>query len=134
MRTHPRRLSEAGIGPWRYAEMKAICRQYQEAKRTLDDARRGIMDKRQGRGAWKPPDPTGNSAVILAAMPQARTVKLVEESAGAVADRATVPALIESVTRGRPYEKLRHKPPCGHNQFGRVRLAFYIELDRRMCQ
>lgn len=132
MRTHPKILTGAGIGPWRYAELRAICRQYPEAKQKLEDARRGIMDRRPGRGAWKRPDPTGNSAIILAAMPEARVVKLVEESAAAVADRATVPGLIESVTRGREYTRLKNRPPYGVNQFYRIRLAFFIELDRRM--
>lgn len=132
MRKHPKRLSEAGIGPWRYAELRAICRQYPEAKRDLERARNGIVDRRPGRGAWKQPDPTGNAAVALAAMPQARVVKLVEETAEAVADRAIAPALIKSVTWGRAFDKLRPRPPCGHNQFNSLRLAFYIELDRRM--
>lgn len=134
MRKHPKRLSEAGIGPWRYAELRAVCRQYPEARRTMERARNGIIDRRPGRGAWKRPDPTGNSAVALAAMPEARVVKLVEESARAVADRATALALIKSVAWGCAFDKLRPRPPCGHNQFNATRLAFYIELDRRMIE
>lgn len=133
MRSHPKTLSEMGIGPWRYAELRAICRQYPEAKKRLEEARRGIMDRKPGRGAWRQPDPTGNSAIILAAMPEARIVKLVEGSAAAVATPSIAPGLIESVSRGRPYDQLKHKPPMGHNQFNRLRLTFYVELDRRLC-
>lgn len=132
MRAHPRRLSEAGISPWRYAELRAVCRQYPEAKRKLERARRGIVDRRRSSGAWRQPDPTGNAAINIAAMPEARTVRLVEQCAGAVADRATAEALIRCVTEGTEYDRLWPRPPCGVNQFYVTRQMFFIELDRRL--
>lgn len=132
MRKHPKRLSEAGISPARLGEMKNICRQYRAMKRTLEYARHGIVDRRRSVGAWRRPDPTGNAAVNLAAMPEARRVRLIEQSADAVAEPVVAAAILKSVTEDVKYEKLSPRPPCGRNQFYVLCLLFYIEMDARL--
>ena len=134
MRKHPKRLSEAGISPARLGEMKNICRQYRAMKRALEYARQGIVDRRRPSGAWRRPDPTGNAAINIAAMPEARRVRLIEQSAAAVAEPVVAEAILKSVTDGIPYEKLRRCPPCGRNQFYVLCLLFYIELDARLYE
>ena len=134
MRKHPKRLSEAGIGPARLGELKNICRQYRAMKRTLENARHGIVDRRRASGAWRRPDPTGNAAINIAAMPEARRVRLIEQSADAVAEPVVAKAILKSVTEGIPYEKLRRRPPCGRNQFYVLCRLFYIELDARIWE
>lgn len=133
MRTHPARLSAAGITPWRYAELRAVCRQYREYRRALERARQGIVDRPARRsGKWRRPDPTGNAAVSIAAMPEQRMVRQIDQSAAAVAEPAVAAGIVKSVTEGIPYEKLRKRPPCGRNQFYVLVHLFYIELDARL--
>lgn len=133
MRKHPKRLSEAGISPARLGEMKNICRQYRQMKRTLEYARQWIVDRRRSSvGAWRRPDPTGNAAVNIAAMPEQRRVRIIEQSAAAVAEPAVASAILKSVTEDVPYEKMRRRPPCGRNQFRVMVQLFYIEMDARL--
>ena len=132
MRKHPKRLSEAGISPARLGEMKNICRQYRAMKRTLEYARQGIVDRRRPSGAWRRPDPTGNAAINVAAMPEQRRVRLIEQSAAAVAEPVVAAAILKSVTEDVKYEKLKPRPPIGRNQFYVTVLLFYIELDARL--
>lgn len=132
MRKHPKRLSEAGISPARLGEMKNICRQYRAMKRALEYARQGIVDRRRSRGAWHRPDPTGSAAVNIAAMPEQRRVRLIEQSAAAVAEPVVAAAIIKSVSEDVKYEKLKPRPPIGRNQFYVTVLLFYIELDARL--
>lgn len=133
MRKHPARLAAAGITPWRYAELRAICRQYREHKRALERARLGIVDRpRRRAGAWRLPDPTGNAAIRIADMREQKTVRLIEQSADAVAEPIVAEAIIRNVTEGVPYEHMHKRPPCGRNQFYVLCLLFYIELDARM--
>ena len=133
MKTHPARLTDAGIGPWRYAELRAMCRQYRENKRALERARQGIIDRpRRHGGKWRLPDPTGNAAVNIAAMREQRAVRLIEQSAAAVAEPVVAKAIIRYVADGVPYDRMRQRPPCGRNQFYVLCLLFYIELDARM--
>lgn len=133
MRKHPARLTDAGIGPWRYMELRAICRQYRENKRALERARAGIVDRPHRRsGIWRQQDPTGNAAVNIAAMREQRIVRIVEQSAAAVAEPVVAKAILRYVADGVPYNYMRPKPPCGRNQFYILSLLFYIELDARM--
>lgn len=133
MRKHPKRLSEAGIGPARLGELKNICRQYRGMKRTLENARHGVVDRRRGRsGIWHKPDPTGNAAINIAAMPEARRVRLIEQSAAAVAEPVIAKAVLKCVTEDVSYERMRKKPPCGRNQFRVTVHLFFIEMDARM--
>ena len=132
MRKHPERLSEAGIGPARLCELKSICRQYRGMKRTLENARHGIIDRRRASGAWRRPDPTGNAAINIAAMPEARRVRLIEQSAAAVAEPVMAEAVLKCVTEDVSYEHMRKKPPCGRNQFRVIVQLFFIEMDARM--
>ena len=135
MRKHPKRLSDAGIGPWRYTELQAICRQYREHKRALAWARAGIVDRpRRRSGAWHKPDPTGNAAVNIAAMREQKVVRLVEQSAATVAEPAIAKAILKNVADGVPYNRMRERPPCGRNQFYILCLLFYIELDARLLE
>lgn len=130
MPKHPARLKNVGISQARYEELKAVCRQYRECRRRLELARAGIVDRSEGRGAWRRPDPTGNAALALADHPDARRVALIEQCAQAVAEPVTAAAILKSVTEGQPWSRLR--PPCGEKQFYVLRLLFYIELDRRL--
>jgi len=133
MKTHPERLSEAGITKWRYKELRDRCRQYRDDKRALEWARAGIVDRKPRRGgAWRLPDPTGNAAVTIAAMREQKTVTMVEQSAAFVAEPAIAKAIIHYVADGVSYNRMRKKPPCGRNQFYGLVLLFFIEMDRRM--
>lgn len=130
MRTHPKRLSDAGISEARYEELKAICRQYRGMRRAMDRARAGIVDRDGGRGAWHRPDPTGSAAIAMAGHPYARRMKLIEESAAKVAEPVVAAALLRNVSEGWDYDLLR--PPCGRRQFYVIRQLFFIELDRAL--
>ena len=134
MRKHPKRLSEAGISPARLGEMKNICRQYRAMKRTLEYARQGIVHRRRPSGAWRRPDPTGNAAINIAAMPEQRRVRIIEQSAAAVAEPAVASAILKSVTEDVPYDKLWNRPPCGRRQFYVLVQLFFIELDGRLWE
>ena len=136
MRNHPKALEREGITPARYAELRAICRQYPDNVRYLSKVRAGLEDRPARRGrpsAWKQPDPTGNAAAYNAdrAAWEASRVQLVEGCAHAVAGPAIAPALIECVTLERSYEALRHRPPCGWKYFYKLRLLFFVLLDAR---
>lgn len=108
MRKHPRALSDAGISPARYAELKSICRQYREM-------RRDIMEKCTGEitaKAWR--------------------LGIIEKAAEAAGENGIGAALLKSVTEGKCFAVLR--PPCGERQFYQARLAFFREMDRRMWE
>ena len=135
MRRHPKALEEAGISQERYLELMWICRQYPGYVRRIRRVRAGIVD-RPGRksGAWKRPDPTGNAAASIAdacAWMDAR-VKLIDDCARRAAPEAVAEGIVESVTLGRAYDRLRHRVPCGKNQFYDYRLGFFILLDDAM--
>ena len=129
-RSHPTRLSDAGISPARYAELRAFCRQYPEYKRELANVRAGIVDKPRRSGRWHRPDPTGNAAIAIADHPAQRRVTLIERCAGRVAEPVIAAALLKNVTEGTDYS-LMH-PPCGINQFYVLRQLFFIELDSEL--
>ena len=129
MREYPKRLEAAGIDKLRLFELAYICKQYRANKRTLECARAGIVDRRKGSGAWRLPDPTGNAAVNIAAMPEARRVRMIEQAAAEVAPPSIAEAIITSACDGVPYEKMRKRPPCGRNQFYTMRMDFFIRLD-----
>jgi hypothetical protein len=133
MSTHPKALSNEGITPERYKELRAVCHQYPEYRRILERERRGLTEKPMGRpSAWRRSDPTGNRAVAIAASRCARRVALIEQTANAAAGAAIAPALIESVSTERGYDALKTRPPCGRRMFYVLRLAFYILLDTRL--
>lgn len=129
MREYPKRLEAAGIDKLRLFELSYICKQYRANKRKLERARAGIVDRRKGSGAWRLPDPTGNAAVNIAAMPEARRVRMIEQAANEVAPPSIAEAIIVSTCDGVPYEKMRKRPPCGRNQFYTMRMDFFIRLD-----
>ena len=133
MRKHPARLQKAGISPGRYEELKSICRQYREYEAALRRARAGIVDRPERKsGAWHRPDPTGSAAQALADHPYARRVKLIEQSAAAVAEPVIARAILRSVSEGVSFEVLA--PPIGNRQFYILRQLFFIELDRRLWE
>lgn len=133
MRTFPERLKAAGITPNRYRELQAICRDYPDYKRRLRRARAGIVDRpARASGACHRPDPTAGEAMFLAAHPAARRVKLIEDCARRVAEPCVAAAILKNVTEDISWEKQR--PPIGMNQFYAIRLAFYVELDRRLWE
>lgn len=130
MSTHPEWLTQAGITPGRYAELRAICRQYPEYVKALRRRRAGIVDKpNRGPGPWKRPDPTGNAAASIVddtAWLDAR-IKMIERCANKCAPPGVARAVLKSVTRETTYESL--SPPCGKRQFYSYRLWFYVLLD-----
>jgi hypothetical protein len=128
MRKHPRRLSEAGITPARYDELRAICRQYGQYKAEAAAIERGEIDRRGGSGAWHPKDPTGDEALRRADNFARRRVALIEGAAKGAGPLA--PYVLRSVTEGLRFEFVR--PPCGEKQFYRERLMYYIALDRML--
>ena len=139
MKKHPRMLAEAGISPARYAELRDICRQYREMRQTV------ALVERYGHHRFDLPvggfrDPTGNTAALAASMPEARRVRMIEQAAATAGGKAIGRAILRSVTEGMDYERLRaardqrDRPPCGQRQFYRIRLAFYVELDRRLWE
>ena len=44
----------------------------------------------------------------------------------------TIKALRENVCFGIGYEKMKHKPPCGKNQFYKLRREFFELLDNKL--
>ena len=129
MRKHPRRLTEAGVSPARYAELRDVCRQYREMRRDVERARHGLFGRFELKSRR---DPTGNTAAAVASMPQARRCRIIEQCAGDVAGRIVGRAILKSVTDGDAYARLR--PPCGERQFYQLRLSFFAELDRRLWE
>lgn len=131
MRRYPKRYLDAGISPARLRELQGFCMQYREYQRRLRRARAGIEDRpERSSGAWHRPDPTGSAALHLANHPDARRVKLIEDSAAAVASPVVAQAILRSVADGARYDVMR--PPIGERQFYHVRQSFFIELDRRL--
>ena len=134
MGRHPEKLTQAGITPGRYQELRGICRQYGEMKRALRRMRAGIVDRPRGRGAWHRPDPTAAEAVSLAGHPYAQRVKLIERCAATVAEPAVAKAILKNVSEGTEYDRLYPPPPCGRAQFYQARQRFYVELDKRLWE
>lgn len=132
MREHSKYLEAAGIDKLRLFELSYLCRQYRANVRTVERARAGIVDRRKGSGAWRRPDPTGNAAVNIAALPEARRVRLIEKSANEAGGPVFADAIISSACDGVAYEHMRKKPPCGRNQFYRMRREFYVRLDANL--
>lgn len=130
MSRFPARLRRAGISPARLLEMQGFCGQYRDYQRAVRLAHAGIVDREPGRGAWHRPDPTGGEALALAAMPEARKARLIEDCAAAVAEPCIASAIIRSVADGTKWRKL--EVPMGERQFYVTRQLFYIELDRRL--
>ena len=131
MKRHPRMLADAGISPMRYAELKAVCRQYREMRQAA------ALAERWGRHRmWAPGtggrDTTGDAAVTLAALPEARRAAMIERAAESAGGRAVGRAILRSVSEGKTFARLR--PPCGERQFYQLRLAFFVELDRMMWE
>lgn len=121
MRKHPERLKQAGIGPARYAELRAICRGYRDLKRDLERARMGIVDKRRYAAGTR-----GHAEAA------ARRVRMIEAAAREVGGETIGPALLESVTQSRQPGQLRHRAPVNDRDFYGVRLEFYIALNGRL--
>lgn len=135
MRMHPRALANEGITPERYQELQSVCRQYPYYARRARRARAGIVDTPKRRsGAWRRPDPTGNTAASLADLLgwESARMKLIETCARQAGGSAVAPSILESVTEGRGFDVLRRRAPCGRRQFYVLRLGFYVLLDARL--
>ena len=104
MRKHPRALSDAGISPARYAELKSICRQYREMRRSVHV---GWPDGNRRAKAWR--------------------VGAIEKAAEDAGGNVIGTALLINVTEDKSYAKL--EPPCGPRQFYQMRTALFIKLD-----
>ena len=107
MKKHPRALSDAGISPARYAELKSICRQYREMRRDI-------------HVGW----PDGNSLV------KKWRVGAIEKAAEDAGGNEIGAALLKNVTEGKSYAELR--PPCGERQFYQMRTALFLKLDDKL--
>ena len=130
---HPKLLENAGIDENRYDELQAFCLQYRKFRMRAELAHAGIVDRPEGRsGVWHKPDPTGNAAMLLADNRDAKKAKLIEDCVHAVAEPAVAGALLDYLTTRLAYCYMDPKPPIGRNQFYRLALWFYIELDRAM--
>ena len=44
----------------------------------------------------------------------------------------TIRALRENICSGIGYEKMKHKPPCGINQFYKLRREFFVRLNEKL--
>lgn len=131
-RKHSKKYMEAGISPARLKELKGFCLQYKEMQRIVRMARAGIVDRREGNGAWRKPDPTGNAAQALADNPAARRVKLIEDCAAAVAVPVIAGYILRNVTEGESWDTMT--PPVDRNIFYDLTRDFYIELDKRLWE
>lgn len=119
MRQHPRALAEGEISPARYEELKSICRQYREMRMVVS------MAERYGHHRALSGDASRDRE-----LPEARRVRIIEQTAMAAGGEAVGPAILRNVTEGQIYAKLR--PPCGERQFYQLRLEFYRELDKQL--
>lgn len=131
MKRHPRMLAEAGISPARYAELRDICRQYREMRQAVKLVER-YGNHRFDATVGGRRDPTGNTAAWAASMPEARRLRIIDQCAADAGGKVVGRAILRSVTEGMDYERLR--PPCGMRQFYQMRLAFYVEMDRRLWE
>lgn len=130
MKTWKLKLDDYGIDAQRYAELLAICRQYDKYKRADAQLRRGECDRRScGNTAWHRRDPTGNQAARLADSRCGARAKAIEAAAESVGG-ALGPYILRNVARGIPYERLG--VPCGRRKFFEVRRAFFVDLDARV--
>lgn len=131
MREYMPGMERWGISPLRMRELVAMCRQYDDDVRMLDDARAGVRDEpRRGNApARAVKDPTGSRAAAIADGYARRRVALIEQSARA-ADPGLWRELLRNVTRGVSYERLG--APCGRRQFYDARRRFFLELDGRL--
>ena len=133
MKRHAKIYEMAGISEARLDELKAICRQYRENQKALRMARAGIEDRsEQINTIWHATDPTAQIAVRMATHPAARRIKLIENSAAAVATATIAKAIIKHVCDGATYAAIL--PPIGERQFYSTCRRFYIELDRRITE
>lgn len=127
-------MERYGISHARMRELTAVCAQYPDMLRALNDARAGVRDE-PARGnvpgrAIK--DPTGARAARVADSYTRRRVRVVEASAEAACPSAALRrCLLASVTGNAGYERLG-RVPCGRRQFYQMRRAFYVELDARL--
>lgn len=134
MRRYIPRMEKYGITAARMRELMAVCEQYPDMLRALNDARAGVRDE-PARGnipgrAIK--DPTGARAARVADSYTRRRARIVEAAAEAACRSAALRrCLLVSVTQNRGYERLG-RVPCGRRQFYAYRRAFYVELDARL--
>lgn len=119
MKQHPAMLRRAEITPARYAELRKICEQYRDMRVAV------MLAKRYGHHRYI----TDGDAED---MPEARRVMIIEKAAEAAGGKAVAEAVLKSVTEGARYYKLR--PPCGERLFNKMRLRFYVELDKRLWE
>lgn len=126
-----KRYEEAGISKSRYLELMNIAMQYDEMLEHEARLRRGEIDRpTKGNSCWSRPDPTGNTAMMLARLSKADKIRAVEDSARAAGPGIYI-ELMRNVTRGVKYEDM--PVPCGRAQFYAARRRFFIELDARIA-
>ena len=124
--------AKKGISKARYEELKAVALQYDEYVSAERKLRLGEIDReRSGNSGFKPKDPTGNAAIMLATRSVAPRIRAIEESARtAAACREMQQHLMRNVTRGESWEIIN--PPMGRRQFYALRRRFFVELNDRI--
>lgn len=125
-----RELKGAGLSRWRYLELRAFCRQYDEKRHTaaqLLAVSSPRMDSQTG-GTGQPGDP-----VFAAARRRERLLadcERIEQSAIA-ADPVGYKAILRNVTQGVRYEEAGYYG-C-RSDFFRARRRFFAALDAALA-
>ena len=124
-----RELKSVSIGRWRYLELKAFCRQYEEKKHTAAQLL-GVFSPRMdgmpgGRGGAGDP-------VYAAVLRRERLLDDCEkiEQAAVAADPVGYRAIIKNVTQGIRYEETGYYG-C-RSDFFRARRRFFAALDESL--
>lgn len=115
---------------WQYAEVRALCRQYEElrSQASLLLGPRGVNFDPQIHGGGGHGDPTAAAADKRAHILQ--DVHLIDRVAGMVEGGDWARALILNTCYGVPHEKLPQElmPTARRNEFFRARRIFYWTL------
>lgn len=124
-----RELKTAGLSRWRYLELRAFCRQYDEKKRQA--ARLLGVSSPRSDGL---PGNSGSGDPVWGAV--RRRERLVEdcrviEQAAIAADPVGHRAILKNVTQGIRYEETGYYG-C-RSDFFRARRRFFAELDERLA-
>ena len=129
MRDYSYKLQAYGISVELLGELKCFCRQYPDKVAELSVIRGGFNSSAltglpRGNDTS---DQTGNRAVR--ALRLGGDIEAIEQAAIAASDEL-YQYLLQHVTRGVSFYSLQ--PPCGINQFAKLRRAFFIELAKKL--
>ena len=128
MRDRTLRLDGYNISAWRYRELRALCRQYDEMKKSAAE----LMTKQTG--AASPPRSNSVGDPVLAAVQRreklVHKIGMIERAARESGGGGWFFALIQNCCRGIAFEKIpgEKKPTCSRNAYFRVRREFFYRL------